>query len=610
MSGRPPGGSLTSALSANELAKATFRRLARSQLEPTPENYARAYALEAGSGVQEAAAAGPSTQAQGRMVAAAGVAWAQLAERLLRNLDRSSKQWTLARRKDSLKRVFEGSRSDAARLLQRLQGLMKAWEDDVPADAAELGDGVEARAQGESAAAAAPAVSAVGATTSAASTATPTAVSTAAPSSRPASADAGWAETVAMLEGTLRQALPLQEPTAAALAQQLCDVAQALARDGATAPHVAQTALLCTQARVVLGQRHQLVQQLSRLCRELSSGLAEIAEDGSWVQGSCEAVVACLQGPQQTPGQGGEGRDSGGPGQASDAPEPNLRAVRDAAALLAEARQRQRGVRGERQAAQQALKSLIQNMLLEVGELGAHTGRFQTATAAHAQAIEGARSMESLAGVVQAMLADSREVQAAVQQSSSRLNADRDRAGKLESKVHELESELRRLSDEVSTDTLTQVANRRGLAQVFEMECARQLREGGPGLSVGLIDIDNFKKLNDTLGHAAGDLALKNLAAQVQSRLRPTDHLARYGGEEFVVLIPGTPAADAQQALTRLQRNVSEALFLHEGREVFVTFSAGVTNWQPGETLEEAVGRADTAMYEAKRTGKNRTCKA
>jgi diguanylate cyclase len=86
--------------------------------------------------------------------------------------------------------------------------------------------------------------------------------------------------------------------------------------------------------------------------------------------------------------------------------------------------------------------------------------------------------------------------------------------------------------------------------------------------------------------------------------------LARFGGEEFVVLLPRTDTPEAQQTLTRLQRSLTEALFLYEGREVFVTFSAGVTAWRPGETLETALERADEALYEAKRTGKNRTCMA
>jgi diguanylate cyclase len=143
--------------------------------------------------------------------------------------------------------------------------------------------------------------------------------------------------------------------------------------------------------------------------------------------------------------------------------------------------------------------------------------------------------------------------------------------------------------------------------QAFELEVARLDRQGGE-LAIGLLDIDNFKKLNDSLGHAAGDQALKALAAHVREQLRPIDVVARFGGEEFVVLLPGAPLPEAQQTLTRLQRSLSSSLFMHAGREVFVTFSAGVTRWRAGEPLEAALERADEALYEAKRTGKNRTC--
>jgi diguanylate cyclase len=129
-------------------------------------------------------------------------------------------------------------------------------------------------------------------------------------------------------------------------------------------------------------------------------------------------------------------------------------------------------------------------------------------------------------------------------------------------------------------------------------------------LAVGLIDIDNFKKLNDSLGHAAGDVALKALAGRVKQWLRPVDHVARFGGEEFVVLLPDTAVEPAQELLTKLQRQLSASLFMHDGREVFVTFSAGVTACRAGETLDDALERADQALYEAKRTGKNRTCVA
>jgi diguanylate cyclase len=253
---------------------------------------------------------------------------------------------------------------------------------------------------------------------------------------------------------------------------------------------------------------------------------------------------------------------------------------------------------------------MVRHLLAELGTLGDAAGRFNEKVVAYGQAIETADSLESLAEAVREMLDESRSVHELVAGARERLTAEHDRAVALESRVLGLEAELRRLSDEVSTDALTQVANRRGLAQAFEQETARVLRDGRDTapLAVGLIDLDNFKKLNDSLGHAAGDLALQSLAARVKEWLRPVDHIARFGGEEFVLLLPGTPVGEAQQVMTRLQRRLSASLFMHEGKEVFVTFSAGVTGWRPGETVDTALARADEGLYEAKRTGKNRTC--
>jgi diguanylate cyclase len=207
------------------------------------------------------------------------------------------------------------------------------------------------------------------------------------------------------------------------------------------------------------------------------------------------------------------------------------------------------------------------------------------------------------------MVEESRTVQALVAQTQQRLQDEHAKATDLTQRVGELESELRRLSDEVSTDQLTQIANRRGLLQAFDAERSRMER-GGSSLSIGLLDIDNFKRLNDELGHSVGDVALKSLAAVVSKSLRPTDKVARYGGEEFVMLLPDTPVDEGQQILTRLQRSLSGGLFMHEQKQIFVTFSAGVTTYREGERIEDALERADQALYEAKRTGKNRTCVA
>ena len=516
-----------------------------------------------------------------------GAAWAGMIERLVRHLDRPGQQWTPARRKDSLQRVLHGSRSDAGRLLQRLQGLTSAWDADRPAEALDLGLEPDLATSGV-------------------------------PDARLEQGASGqalqpehWPAAASALHAGIQAGLPTSDTRASALATALADemaaLADSLAKQPAQAAHLATLEQLCARAQRFFAHRHHLIDELSLLCRELAAGLTDLAEDESWAKGQCASLQARLSvGGTDADADAGAEADAGAPGA------PSVRSVRAATELLAETRTRQQQVRSERQAAQAAIKTVIQRMISEAGELGDHAGRFQYAVGQHAQAIAGADSLASLAGVVQAMLDDSQAVQTAVSASRERLHDDQAQAQKLQARVRELESELRRLSDEVATDALTQVANRRGLMQAFDTlvgSGARSQHDGqAPVLAVGLLDIDNFKKLNDTLGHAAGDQALKTLATAVRERLRPVDRLARFGGEEFVVLLPGSALAEAQQALTRLQRSLSAGLFMHEGKEVFVTFSAGVTAWQPGEALEAALERADEALYEAKRTGKNRTC--
>ncbi len=129
--------------SPTALAKGALRRLAQAQLEPTPEKYARAYAEESGPAPAAASAQAPAPTSAPSPAApdlkAQGAAWASLVERLARNLERGGRQWTAGRRKESMRRVLDGSRSDAQRLLQRLQSLMSAWESDQPSDASETG---------------------------------------------------------------------------------------------------------------------------------------------------------------------------------------------------------------------------------------------------------------------------------------------------------------------------------------------------------------------------------------------------------------------------------------------------------------------------------------
>ena len=537
-----------------QLAKGALRRLAAAQLEPTPDNYLRAYREESGEIRPDAAPADGGAVAD-------GIALATLIERIARGIETGGKHWTAARKKDSLRRVLAGSRSDSARLLQRLSQLVGAWESaaaDDPLDAASVG--VE--------------------------TAPAALEAAAAPVVRSATDRNGvdWKPGLLQLGASLVRALPQRDPQSPALAAQLADATRRLCDDGASPAAVARIESLCVDADVVLQHHQRLFDQLGGLCQELTASLVELAENDSWARGQCDAMRR----------QFDEGLTS--------------RGVRSVSELLAQTREHQVRLRVERERARLALKQMVASMLAELGELGVQTGRFQEHAERYADVIEEADSMESLSDAVREMVAETRSVHTAVAQTRARLDAEHTRAGELAQVVDQLEGELRRLSDEVSTDQLTQVANRRGLLQAFEVEAAR-LADGAP-LAIGLLDIDNFKRLNDELGHQAGDTALKALAAAVGQALRPSDKVARYGGEEFVVLLPRTAVDEGQTILTRLQRALTGGLFLHEAKPVLVTFSAGVTAYRRGERLEDAIERADRAMYEAKRAGKNRTCTA
>lgn len=165
------------------------------------------------------------------------------------------------------------------------------------------------------------------------------------------------------------------------------------------------------------------------------------------------------------------------------------------------------------------------------------------------------------------------------------------------------EKRLKRIAEK---DELTGLYNRHYLTSVLDREIGRAER-GGPGLSLAILDLDRFKRVNDTWGHPVGDSLLKHTAKTVLASIRQSDLLIRFGGEEFVLLMPDTPVQGAVQALEKVRLAVSDAVHPATGRQ---TVSVGVAERRPGEPFEEWYARADQALYRAKQEGRDRVVAA
>lgn len=154
------------------------------------------------------------------------------------------------------------------------------------------------------------------------------------------------------------------------------------------------------------------------------------------------------------------------------------------------------------------------------------------------------------------------------------------------------------------TDPLTRVFNRRYLTQKLDEEVARS-RRYDRSLSIIMLDIDHFKKVNDVFGHAVGDNVLRGLASTVKNRIRQTDVFGRWGGEEFLLILQDTELDSATHLAEDLRLQISQ---MRIGSVPQVTVSFGVTSFRPGDTVDSLVQRADDLMYEAKAAGRNRVC--
>ena len=255
--------------------------------------------------------------------------------------------------------------------------------------------------------------------------------------------------------------------------------------------------------------------------------------------------------------------------------------------------------------ARSSIKDMLGLLVQRLGSIGTSTDRFQEQVGSYQRELEANPEPAVLERVVDGLLRDTRAVSLAIRQSQQDLADARRKVEAYETRVRALEQELAQTSRMVQNDPLTHALNRRGLDEIFRVEVSRAVRYQVP-LTVVMIDLDDFKIINDTLGHAAGDRALIHFVTTAQACLRSTELIARTGGEEFVLAFPATPVESAFEAVRRLQRELARNPFVHDGTVRVMTFSGGATSWLDGETLAQTLQRADAAMYAAKRAGKNR----
>jgi len=259
--------------------------------------------------------------------------------------------------------------------------------------------------------------------------------------------------------------------------------------------------------------------------------------------------------------------------------------------------------------AQQEMRQMLATFIERLAKMSASTGEFHAQLEASARLIEQAKSIEEIAPVLKDVVGATRSMAKDSMSARDELQTMKKRAESTEAEIAKLHQELDRVSAQARHDPLTGALNRQGLDEAVNREVSKVKRQDTP-LSVALLDIDNFKKLNDSLGHATGDAALTHLATVTREVMRPQDTLARYGGEEFVILMPDTALENGIEAMVRLQRELTKRFFLAGTEKVLITFSAGVAQLASGETGAQAIKRADQAMYLAKRAGRNRVLAA
>ena len=320
---------------------------------------------------------------------------------------------------------------------------------------------------------------------------------------------------------------------------------------------------------------------LLRLLQLIIQNIGALCLDDRWLKGQTDALMAAAMPPL------------------------TLRRLDDVERRLKDVILKQSEAKGRLLDAQTEMRQMLAMFVERLSHMTESTSAYHGKLEETARLIEQAQSFAEITPVLKDIVGTTRTMASDSLSARDQLRDMQERVDASEVELAKLHQQLDRISAQARHDPLTGALNRKGLDEAMEREVSNVRRKGLP-LCMGMLDIDNFKLLNDRLGHASGDSALTHLANVAREVMRPQDSLARYGGEEFVLLLPDTALDQGIEAMTRLQRELTKRFFMAGTEKVLITFSAGVAQLGEEENGAEAIRRADQAMYLAKRAGKNR----
>jgi diguanylate cyclase len=342
---------------------------------------------------------------------------------------------------------------------------------------------------------------------------------------------------------------------------------------------------LCFQIELKSGDIAEQQELLLRLFKLLLENIKELLDDDSWLSGQIAGIQNLLAGPI------------------------SHSALKDATRSMKEVIYKQGVLKHSLTDAKVKVKNMMITFIDRLAAVATTTSDYHEKIELYSQKISQAQDINELNLILDDVMRETRATQEEALRSRDQMIAARTEVQSAEARIHELESKLEELSEQVREDQLTGSLNRRGLEDIFEREVSRADRNASP-LCVAMLDLDDFKRLNDTHGHLAGDQVLIHLVKVIKETLRTMDIIGRFGGEEFMIVMPDTPLDDAMHTITRLQRELTKQIFMYNNEKILITFSAGVALRLPQEEQTLLIKRADEAMYKAKKAGKNRVVAA